>query len=144
MVLLESLVDRSVADRRFTAWIVASIAVAAILLAVTAIYGLLAYLVAHRRRAIGVRMALGARSAQVGLGIVACSVRLSLKGAAFGAALCVPILLTIRSQLFAVSPGDVTILVGSATVLVMLTTLAGAVPAYRAARTDPAEIIRGE
>lgn len=143
-LLLDRLVEGSVADRRFAARVVASIAIAAILLAATAIYGLLAYLVAQGRRAIGVRMALGARSSRVGLEILGESMQVVGRGIITGLAVAVPLVLAIRSQLFGVSLADGWVLAAATALLALLATIAAAVPAYRAARTDPAEVIRAD
>lgn len=139
---LDALVERSEAERRAQAWVVGSIAAAAVFLAGTAIYGILAYMVAERRRAIGVRMALGARAQQVGMSVLVESVRLAAAGAVLGLLFCVPLLLAVRAHLFAISAWDARTFATSGLTLFVIAALAGLIPAYRAAQTDPAEIMR--
>jgi ABC-type antimicrobial peptide transport system permease subunit len=112
------------------------------LLALTGIYGVISYSIARRSREFGIRMALGARASQVlfmvlrqaatpvGFGIAA-GVLLAALGSSLAAAL-----------LFGVSPGDPVTLIAVGTLLLLTGLMAAAIPAWRAARTDPAVVLR--
>ena len=135
---MESLLDRDLAPRRFTARLTGGFAVLALLLALIGVYGVMSYVVAQRTREIGIRMALGAARGEVvrlvlgrGLRIVAAGTGLGLVAAYAGARV-------IESQLFGVPPADlVDVRLGAAGAAVVAA-VACWVPARRAARVDPA------
>jgi len=116
----------------------------ALVLALTGLYSIVAYGVSLRRREIGVRLALGAESAQVvgtmlrqGLVPLAGGLVLGLAGAlAAGHALA--------SQLYRVPPGDPLVLTSTGLLLALVATLACLIPARRAARVNPVEALRAE
>jgi putative ABC transport system permease protein len=141
---MEDVVARSMAPRRFTMTLATALAGLAAALAGVGTYGLLAWLVASRRREIGIRMALGAAPRSIlgmivgqALGLAGVSAALGLIGAlALGGAM--------RTLLFATTPSDPMTL-GAVTIgLGVLALLASAVPACRAARVDPALTMRDE
>jgi ABC-type antimicrobial peptide transport system permease subunit len=113
-------------------------------LAAVGTYGLLSWLVAARRREIGIRMALGAAPRSIlgmivgqALGLAGVSAALGLLGAlALGRGM--------RTLLFATAPSDPMTLVGVTVGLGVLALLAAAVPALRAARVDPALTMRND
>jgi hypothetical protein len=139
---MEALVSASQREWRFSLQVVAAFALAAAGLAVLGIYGVVAHAVACRTREIGLRMALGAGSAEV-LRLVA---RHALAPASLGLALGLVGALTLapalRGQLFEVAPADPLVL-GSATgLLLAVAVAAGLVPARRAVAVDPAVALR--
>lgn len=119
-------------------------AVLAFLLALTGLYGVVAYGVSMRRREIGVRVALGAQNRDVitlmlrqGLGPLAIGLVLGLLGAlAAGGA--------IRSQLYEVSATDPAVLFVATLLLTFAATLACLLPARKAARVDPMTALRSD
>jgi len=130
--------------RRFPALLIGAFAGLAVLLSTIGIYGVLSYLVAQRTREIGVRMALGARPAQIlrmllnhGLGLGAIGIALGLlaaMGAAHG----------LAGLLFGVKPDDPAVF-GSVAALIAAVVLAAClVPARRAAKVDPMVTLRYE
>lgn len=108
------------------------------------IYGTLAYGVSRRRGEIGVRMALGAGRRDVVGGVVRRGLLLS--GAGLGAGLLLAPLGSrwVQTLLFGVTPFDPITYAGIALGLLVVAGLASAIPAWRAARVDPVEALRGD
>jgi len=116
----------------------------ALALAITGIYGVMAYHVNQRRRETAIRRALGASVGQVVGMVLGSGMRLALTGVVLGA---IGALLTTRSLsslLFRVDPRDPSILVASAVLVTLSALIACALPALRAGRSDPAAILRDE
>jgi putative ABC transport system permease protein len=114
----------------------------ALLLCLIGIYGVIAYLVAQRRREIGVRMALGAAAARVGREVMLQGV--GLAGVGIGIGLVVALLATrlLGSLLFGVGAADAGTLAAAALALALAAALASLVPARRSTRIDPVEVLR--
>jgi putative ABC transport system permease protein len=109
----------------------------ALLLAVVGIYGVVSYAVVQRRREFGVRIALGARPADVVWLVVRHGARLALLGAAIGVAGALALTRVLTSLLYDVRPADPVVFVGVPVVLGAVAVLASYLPARRAARVDP-------
>ncbi len=126
----------------FRAVLLSAFAAFALLLAAVGLHGVLGQLVSQRTQEIGVRMALGARPADVvtliarqgGLPVVA--------GLALGLALSISLARYLTSVLYAVKPTDPMTLAGSSIILLLVAAVATVHPARRAARTDPMEALR--
>lgn len=116
--------------------------VLALLLAGLGLYGVTAYAVARRRTEIGIRMALGALPASVVRLVLARVAQLVGAGVIVGAGASVWASTFIASLLYGVAPRDPATLVGAAATLAAVAALAGWLPAYRASRIDPAEVLR--
>jgi putative ABC transport system permease protein len=114
----------------------------ALALAVGGIYGVMAYAVGRRAHEIGVRMALGARAGEVQAMVLRDGLRLGLSGAALGLAGAMALSRVLRGLLHDVSPTDPATFAGVALFLLTVAGLASFVPARRAARLDPASILR--
>jgi putative ABC transport system permease protein len=133
---------RNVAPERLQLLLLGIFAAAALVLATVGLYALLAYSVAQRRREIGVRLALGARRAQVSALVLRQGLTLALAGIAVGLGGVLATTHLLRTLLFQVSPADPAI-VGSVTALVLSVTAAAALlPARRAANLDPMAALR--
>ena len=141
---LEVYVGRAQAIRRFTALLAAVFAAAALLLAAVGVYGVIAYSVSARRREFGVRLALGARASQIVTAVVRESTLLVTTGLLVGIAAAVGGAWWLRSQLFEVAPWDIVSLAATVLILGTVAVLASALPARRALRTDPAEVLRAD
>jgi putative ABC transport system permease protein len=127
----------------FRAVLLGIFAALALLMAAIGLYGVLAQQVAERRRELGVRMALGATpGAVVGL-VVRRSLLLTAIGIAVGAITAMAGIRLLRSFLLT-GPGRPLVLVGVALLMLLVALLAGALPAWRAARIDPAIALREE
>ncbi|HJR43732.1 MAG TPA: ADOP family duplicated permease [Gemmatimonadaceae bacterium] len=139
---MRTYVDRSLAARKFSVVALLGFAVIALVLATIGVYGVVSYSVAQRRREIGVRLALGATSAGVMRFFVAPAVRLALLGAAIGVAGALSTRRVIAGLLFGVTPAEPVTMGIVATMLLLTCAIAAAIPARRAAGTDPAVALR--
>jgi putative ABC transport system permease protein len=115
---------------------------AALLLAVLGVYGVIAYSVKQRRREIGIRMALGARRADVVRLVVGQGLRLTALGLTLGTAAGLALARGVAGLLFGVEPADPATLASVVCVLGGTALVASYVPARRAARLDPATVLR--
>lgn len=141
---LESLVARSEADRRFALILFEAFGLVALLLAATGIYGVLSGSVSERTREIGVRAALGATRADILTLVARQGLTLAGLGALaglVGAGVASEALVTL---LFGVSRLDPVTYAGAAALLLTVSVVACAAPAWRAARVDPAVTLRAE
>ena len=138
----EELLSTALAQRRFAATLLGGFAVLALLLAVTGVYGVLAYNVAQRRREIGIRMALGAVPAGVARMVVGEAMQLLLLGLALGLAGAVALSRLLGSLLFNIAPTDPLTYGGAAMLLLLVALVAALIPARAAARVDPLRTIR--
>jgi putative ABC transport system permease protein len=140
--------DQLMADlsqgRRFVLILIGVFAAVAIVMAAVGLYGVIAYSVAQRRQEIGIRVALGARFADVtrlvlrqGATLTATGVVLGLAAAAAGGRL-------VAGLLFGVSARDPLVFGAVATLLAVVSLVASYAPARRAAAVDPMEVLRGE
>jgi len=129
----------STSRTRFIAVLLALFAVLSLVLAVTGLYGLIAYSVAQRTREIGIRMALGAQSSQV-LCLTLCQgMRLVVLGGVIGVAAALILTRLMRSLLYEVSAADPLTFAAVALLLALAAVLACYLPARRAAKIDPME-----
>lgn len=116
----------------------------ALLLATVGLYGVTAYSVARRTSEIGIRMALGAERSSV----IAMVMRSAMMQTSLGLAIGVPIAFLcvrfIKSQLYEATGIDLGVLLVAITTLIVATSMAGMIPARRAASTDPAKALRTE
>ena len=135
-------VDASAAGERLTATLGTIFAVLAVLLSAAGIYGLLAYAVVQRRREIGVRIVLGATRLNIGGWIGRQAIVTVLAGVALGLAGARAVGPLIASLLYGVSPSDARSFAGAALIVLAMAVLASAVPAARAALTEPASALR--
>jgi hypothetical protein len=139
---LEELVARASARERFVSSLLGVFSLFAVLIALQGIYGVLAYVVVSQRRAIGLRMALGATRAVVLRGVLARGLALSLLGLMIGALGAVAAGRLLRGLLYGVSATDPPTYALCAAVLALTALLAAALPARRASRIDPASCLR--
>ena len=135
---------RLTARPRFIAWLLTAFAALALLRAATGLYSVASYLVAQRRRDIGVRMALGAAPRDVARHVVSEAGRWIIVGTLFGSALGWMAARALQSQLYEVEALDIWSWTGAllGLTLVLLTAVFG--PAYRAAHVDPMAALRAE
>jgi putative ABC transport system permease protein len=139
---MESLIGNSMAGARFNTLLLTIFAVVALLLAGVGIYGVMAYSVAQRTREIGVRMALGARAADVLRLVVRRGMILSLAGVAIGVAASFALTRLMETMLFNVSVTDPLTFAGIPLLLALVALLACLIPAWRAAKVDPMVALR--
>lgn len=139
---LGEIYGRSMAQTSFTLVILAIASAVALLLGVVGIYGVIAYVVAQRRREIGIRIALGAAAGEVQRLFLRHGLIVTGAGLAAGAVVAAAMTRLLTSLLFNVSPLDpVTYAVGIVT-LGTVALLATWLPARQATRVDPAGVLR--
>jgi predicted permease len=129
-------------SRRFSLTLVGTFAIAALLLAVAGVYGVMSFSVARRVQEIGVRMALGARSVDVLKLILRQGLATTLVGVAIGVAGSVVTARAIQSMLFSVSPTDPITFLAVAAALIAVDAVACYIPARRATKVDPLVALR--
>ena len=141
---LRDVVSESVAQQRFTAWIVGVFAALALLIAAVGVYGVVSYSVGGRTREIGLRMALGATRGAVTRLVMRETFLLVGIGLAAGLTLCIFATRAIRTLLFATAPTDPVTYGVVIAVLTATGLLASCVPLRRALSVDPNVALRDE
>jgi len=142
--LLTDYVGESVAQPRFQAELLTMFGALALLLAACGIYGVLAYAVTQRQREIGVRMALGAQTADVLRLVLGHGLRLALAGVVIGVLVALALTRVLISLLYEVKPTNPLTLLAVSLLLILIALLACWLPARRATRIHPMEALRCE
>ena len=141
---MEVRVNESLFAERVVATLCASFGGLATLLASIGLYGVTAFSVARRTREIGIRMALGAGRGRV-LRMVLNEVSwMCLAGVGLGIPLAIGLSRYLTSQLYGIAPTDLPTLIFSAFTMMLVSLLAGILPARRAATVDPTIALRYE
>jgi putative ABC transport system permease protein len=141
---LEQLLGTSVAPRRFNTMLLGIFAGVALVLAAVGLYGVMSYAVTWRTHEIGVRMALGAKRADVLRLVVRQGMIMAVIGLAIGLIGALAFSRVMRSMLHGVSPTDPLTFTGVSIVLLGVALLACLIPARRATRVDPIVALRTE
>jgi putative ABC transport system permease protein len=136
--------DRATGRPRFQATLLAAFAAIGVLLAAIGLSGVMSFLVAQRRREIGVRMALGATPGSIVKLTLAFAARSTAAGIVIGGTGAFVATRWLRAQLFQVAPGDPRPLGLAVGLLVLVALIAAAGPARRAAQVDPMTTLRAE
>lgn len=139
---MEDIVRASSAGDRMALNLLSVLASVAVLMAALGVFGVLAYVVAQRRREIGIRMALGAERSAVRILVVRQGVTLAGVGVIIGLAGAAVLSGLLKSMVFGVRPGDPMTFAAVAVTLLGVALLASLVPAVRATRVDPVEALR--
>jgi ABC-type antimicrobial peptide transport system permease subunit len=142
VLTMESVVEDSVAERRFALLLVGGFALIAAALAGIGIYGVLSYSVATRTRELGLRVALGAgRRDVLALRLKECLFSL-VPGLLAGCGIAFALTRIMASLLYKVAPTDPAAYAGAALFLSTITVLAAYLPARRAIAIDPMQSLR--
>ncbi len=124
--------------------LLSAFAAVALLLAAVGIFGVLSYVVSLRRREIGIRLAVGADAGRISRMLLGETFRIVIVSLVLGLAGAQVLGSLLQGQLFGVTPLDPITLLGVAVMIVVTTVVATLVPARRARRTDPVEVLRIE
>jgi putative ABC transport system permease protein len=141
---LDALVDDAVRERRFHLALLGTFAGIALSLAAVGLYGVLSHAARARRREFGVRLALGARPADILRLVGREALVLVAGGGALGLLLTMGAARAVRSMLFHVSPFDPVTLGAALALVAGAAAAASLLPARRATRVDPTITIRAE
>jgi predicted permease len=141
---MDQIVEDSYASQRLAAHLLEIFGGSALLLCMTGLYGLLAYVVTQRTREMGVRIALGARRGNLVWLVMRQASLMLLAGLAGGTGLALASGRLVRSFLYGVNIRDGWTLTGSAALLIASGLIAAYLPARRASRVSPMEALRAE
>ena len=142
VVTLGELTARYANNERLVSRLTAIFGLLAVGVACVGLYATVSYSVVRRTNELGIRLALGAAPGQVRRLVLGETLTLVALGCAAGVAIALAVLGVVRSLLFGLSPRDPATLALSALVLLILGTLAGLIPAWRASRVDPIGALR--
>ncbi|MFL5313132.1 MAG: ABC transporter permease [Myxococcales bacterium] len=141
---MEQRMADSLAPRRFGVLLIGALAAVAFVLAITGIYGVMAYSVAQRTREMGIRLALGATPGAVLRLVLRQGMRLVVVGVALGLAAALPLGRVLRTLLYGVTATDPGTFVALAVALAATAAAATLIAARRATSVDPALALRAE
>ena len=144
MRTLDQVLEESLSAERFRTWLLLCFAIAALLLAMLGIAGLLAYHTAQRTHEFGVRVALGANRRALLLLVLTHCLRLSGRGIAVGLLASVFLTRALVSMLYDTSPHDLATFVAVPSILAFVALGASLFPAWRVVHTDPIIALRSE
>jgi predicted permease len=139
---MDALLAEHTATPRFRTWLLGLFAVASLCLAMTGIYGVMAYIASQRAKEIGIRMTLGASAGSVLSLMLSRGLKLTAAGLALGTVGALASSRIIRGMLFDVVPRDAPTYAGVIVVLGLLSLLATYLPARRATHVDPLRVLR--
>ncbi len=139
---LSDTVARARSQSRFASLLAASLTAIALLLACVGIYGVLSYSVAQRTGEIGIRMAIGARGADIMKMVFGSSFRPILPGLISGFLLSVALTPLLSDMLFGIKPNDFTNYAENVVAILIVSAIASYLPARRATRVDPLVALR--
>lgn len=139
---LEEVFDASLAQRRFAMLLVSVFAASAAALATIGLYSVMAYTVRQRTHEIGIRMALGARPADVRRMMIGQGMMMALAGIVVGASAALALSGVLRHQLYGVSAADPVTYIALAIVVIAIAVAASWAPARRATRVDPSRSLQ--
>jgi len=141
---LDDRIDAAVARPRFNAALAAAFAAVALLLAAIGIHGILAYSVSARMRELGIRLALGADGGRLSRMVLAEGLRLAALGSIMGLALALAGAKLLQGLLVGIGASDPLMLAAGVLLMLVVATVAAAVPARRASAVDPLMVLRNE
>ena len=142
--MMNEVIADSLGRQRFSMTLLTAFAAVALLLASVGLYGVISYLVGRRTHEIGIRLALGARHADVLRLVLTQGMKMALVGVALGLAASVALTRMIKNLLFGVSATDPATFTVIALLLTLVALLACFIPAWRATKLDPLSALRCE
>ncbi len=144
MKTLEAQLDETLLSDRLIAMLSAGFGLLATLLASVGLYGVMAFVVARRRKELGIRLALGAQQGLVIWLVMREVLLLLVIGLAIGIPAAMALGRFVASQLYGIQPRDPAIAGWTVLLLALVSVAAGLIPAHRASRIDPILALRCE
>jgi predicted permease len=141
-ITLQEQVDRSTSPQLVAVNLVSILGGLALLLAAVGLYGVMSYGVAQSIRELGLRMALGASTADLFRRVISRGLKLTAVGVLCGAATGLVLTRLFGKLLYDVSPNDPLAFAWAVAVMTITSVVACLLPAWRATRTDPARVLR--
>jgi predicted permease len=141
---LEQHFSDALAENRLRTILLSFFAATAVSLACVGLYGTLSYSVNVRRREVGLRLALGALRGQIVKQFLLQGLGVSLLGCAAGWALAAVFGRVLSGMLYGITPSDITTLTSVVFLVLGVAAVASLIPAIRAARTEPMQVLRDE
>jgi ABC-type antimicrobial peptide transport system permease subunit len=141
---MNEVISQSLAERRFSMTVLGSFAVAALLLASLGIYGVISYLVGQRTHELGIRLALGAKRADILRLVLGDGMKMTMVGVVVGLLGAFGLTRLMTKMLFGVSATDPMTFVLISVLLMVVALLACFIPARRATKVDPLVALRNE
>jgi ABC-type antimicrobial peptide transport system permease subunit len=141
---MDELLGTPLAQPRLSALLMTSFSLVALLLSTIGLYGVISSAARQQTRDIGVRIALGALARDIHRMVLGDALSVLGAGAAVGIVVALIAGRVLSSQLFGVSPIDPASIALATTVLLAVGLGAAYLPAYRAGRIDPLEVLRSE
>ncbi len=140
----DEVIQHQIGDKRFTTFLLSAFAIVGLILAIVGVYGVVSIVVSQRKQELAVRIALGSTRANAVALVLRQALRTAATGTMLGLAGAWAAQRLIRGFLFEVSPVDPITFIGGAIFLLAVATAASLVPAARAMRIDPAQLLRQE
>ena len=137
-------IEATLSQERVFATLTSGFGLLALILATIGIYGIMSYTISRRTNEIGIRMALGARSASVLSMVLRETLLLAFIGVTAGLAVAAALTRLAASMLYNLKPNDPLTFAAAALLLVVIALAAGFAPARRAASVDPMHALRHE
>jgi putative ABC transport system permease protein len=141
---MEQRLSESIAPQRFVALLISLFAALALIQALIGIYGVMSYAVTQRRQELGIRMALGAHPGNILSLVLRRGMKLTLIGMALGLVGAVASTRLLRDMLFGINPVDPLTFAVMTLLLICISLVACFLPARRATKVDPMNVLRNE
>lgn len=139
---VQSIVDASIGDQKFTTLLLGVFSVTALILAAIGVYGLVSFTVGQRSKEIGIRLALGAKAGAVVKGVLSQGLGLTMVGVVIGGVLSFWATQLLKTELFQVTVHDPVAFSVAPVVLIVAATVACVRPVMKALNVDPAIALR--
>lgn len=144
MRTMQEIYDDSLARPSFTLVMLGISGIVALILGVVGVYGVISYAVSQRQREIGIRMALGARNAELKRMFVWTALKVAAAGGVFGLAMAAVFSRFMTSLIFEISPLDPFAFIATPLLLAIAVALASYLPARRATSLNPLEVLNAD
>ena len=139
---MDDLYNNSIAERRFTTFLLTGLGALALALAALGVYGVVSYSTTQRTKEMGIRAALGAQRGQIMWLVLSRGLSLSIIGIVLGGGTGLLLTRYLSSLLYEVTPDDVPTMTTVMLLIISVSAMAGLLPSYRAARIDPMQALR--